>query len=72
MCQLKDPNTFSNINDLATQHIALNLEVLPRDENFGSALHVDLQGIELGESFQIKVTYETTKEGGAIQFLDAK
>ncbi|KAJ9085856.1 Leucyl aminopeptidase yscIV [Entomophthora muscae] len=84
MCQLRDPNTFSNINDLATQHIALDLEVdfeptrelefkvLPRDENFGSALQVDLQGIALGESFQIKIKYETTKEGGAIQFLDAK
>lgn len=27
MCRLRDPNTFANINVLATRHIDLNLQV---------------------------------------------
>lgn len=121
MGQLKDPNTFSNINQLATEHVGLKLEVdfeskilkgsvvlrlavkdplvkelildtdyliihgifcnsepkqsleyklLPRDHNFGSALRIDLREVELKVWIEIKIDYQTTKAGGAIQFLE--
>ncbi|KAI0244231.1 Leucyl aminopeptidase yscIV [Massospora cicadina] len=117
MSQLKDPNTFSNINDLATEHLDLELEVdfeskilkgcavlrlavknprvgeLILDTDFLIVNSVlcntepkrSLHGQEFRVGFthrftggrtkdwvEIKIGYQTTKAGGAIQFLEPK
>lgn len=118
----KDPNTFSNVSEVVTEHLHLDLavdfdtqtlsgsailelcsktsdplkEVVldtdfldikevqlvgnetklkfqldKRDENFGSALHIDLSEVsKTGERFKLEIKYKTTKEGGAIQWLE--